>query len=36
MWKGATSTSLTAIASTKIVADVLEKNKCPPGVLTLC
>lgn len=32
-WKGASSTSLVTIATTKIVAEVLERNKCPPGVL---
>jgi aldehyde dehydrogenase family 7 member A1 len=33
LWKGASSTSLVTIATTKIIADVLEKNNCPPGVL---
>lgn len=35
LWKGASSTSLTTIACTKIVADVLERNNCPKGVLTM-
>ncbi|KRX07720.1 Aldehyde/histidinol dehydrogenase [Pseudocohnilembus persalinus] len=35
LWKGAESTSLVSVAMTKIVADVLEKNNVPPGVLTL-
>ena len=33
-WKGASTTSLVTIACTKIVADVLEKNNMPHGVLT--
>ena len=33
-WKGAPTTSLVTIATTKIVAEVLEKNKMPAGVLT--
>lgn len=32
-WKGASSTSLITIATSKIVAEVLERNKCPPGVM---
>jgi aldehyde dehydrogenase family 7 protein A1 len=36
MWKGASSTSLTSIATTKIVAKVLERNNAPKGVLALC
>lgn len=34
IWKGASSVSLVTIASTKIVAEVLERNNCPEGVLT--
>lgn len=34
LWKGASSTSLITLATTKIIAAVLEKNNCPPGVLT--
>jgi aldehyde dehydrogenase family 7 protein A1 len=34
LWKGASSTSLITVAVTKVIAEVLEKNKCPPGVLT--
>lgn len=36
MWKGASTTSLITIATTRIIADILEKNKCPPGVLATC
>jgi len=32
IWKGASTTSLCSIATTKIVARVLEKNGVPPGV----
>ena len=35
MWKPAPSTPLTAVAVTKIMADVLESNGAPAGVLTL-
>ena len=35
MWKGAESTSLVTIACTKLVSEVLERNKCPEGVLTM-
>lgn len=35
LWKGASSTSLVSIATTKIVARVLERNNVPPGVLAL-
>jgi aldehyde dehydrogenase family 7 protein A1 len=34
IWKGAPSTNLITIATTKIIADVLEKEGCPTGVLT--
>jgi len=33
LWKGASSTSLITIATTLVIAEVLEKNNCPPGVL---
>lgn len=33
LWKGASSTSLVTIATTKLIAEVLERNNCPPGVL---
>jgi len=33
LWKGASSTSLITIATTKIVAEVLERNNIPSGVL---
>lgn len=33
-WKGASSTSLITIATTRIIAEVLERNNLPPGVLT--
>lgn len=32
LWKGATTTSLVTVATTKIIAEVLERNNCPPGV----
>jgi aldehyde dehydrogenase family 7 protein A1 len=32
-WKGASSTSLVTLATTRLIAEVLERNKCPPGVL---
>jgi len=35
VWKGASSTSLITIAVTKLIAEVLERNKVPPGVLTM-
>lgn len=35
LWKGAPTTSLVSIASTKIVADVFKRNNFPP-VATLC
>jgi len=34
IWKGASSTSLVTIATTKIVKEVFEKNNVPAGVLT--
>lgn len=36
LWKGAPSTPLVSVATTKIVASVLEKNKLPGAVSTLC
>lgn len=35
LWKGASSTSLVTIAVTKVVADVLERNGVPSGVVTM-
>ena len=34
VWKGASSTSLVTIATTKVIAEVLERNNVPEGVLT--
>lgn len=34
-WKGSHSTSLVTIATARIIADVLEKNKINPNVLTV-
>ncbi len=34
-WKGAPSTSLVTIATSKIIANVLQKNKINPNVLTV-
>jgi aldehyde dehydrogenase family 7 protein A1 len=36
IWKGATSTSLVAIATQRIIAAVLERNNLPGGIATLC
>jgi len=36
IWKGASSTSLTAIAQTKLMADVLKDNNMDGGIQTLC
>ncbi|KAJ8938603.1 hypothetical protein NQ314_011411 [Rhamnusium bicolor] len=36
LWKGAETTPLVSIATTKIVADVLEKNNLPGAVAALC
>lgn len=36
LWKGAETTPLVSIATTKIVADVLQKNNIPGAVATLC
>ncbi|ALC45166.1 CG9629 [Drosophila busckii] len=35
LWKGASSTPLVSVATTKIVADVLQRNNLPP-VVSLC
>ncbi|ENN70170.1 hypothetical protein YQE_00019, partial [Dendroctonus ponderosae] len=35
-WKGAETTPLISIATTKIVAGVLEKNNLPGAIATLC
>ncbi|XP_040172719.1 putative aldehyde dehydrogenase family 7 member A1 homolog [Anopheles arabiensis] len=35
LWKGAPSTSLVSVATTKIVTDVIKRNKLPP-IVTLC
>lgn len=35
IWKGATTTSLISIATTKLVADVLEKNGIPGAVFSM-
>jgi aldehyde dehydrogenase family 7 protein A1 len=35
IWKGASSTSLVSIATMRIIAEVLERNECPAGVLTM-
>lgn len=36
LWKGAETTPLVSIATTKIVAEVLEKNNIPGAVASLC
>ncbi|XP_058064237.1 putative aldehyde dehydrogenase family 7 member A1 homolog [Anopheles bellator] len=36
LWKGAPSTPLVSIATTRIVAEVLRRNRVPPAVVTLC
>lgn len=36
LWKGAPSTSLTSVATSNIIAKVLEKNGIPGAVCTLC
>lgn len=36
MLKAAPSASLLSIMTTKVITEVLEKNGCPPGVVTLC
>lgn len=34
VWKGASTTSLVTLAVTKVIAEVLEQNKLPEGILT--
>lgn len=36
LWKGAPSTSLVTVATTKVVAGVLERNNVPGAVCTVC
>ncbi|KAJ8921584.1 hypothetical protein NQ315_010489 [Exocentrus adspersus] len=36
LWKGAETTPLVAIATTKIVAEVLKRNNLPGGIASLC
>lgn len=36
LWKGAPSTSLLSVATTKIIAEVLRKNNVPGAVCALC
>lgn len=36
LWKGAETTPLVSVATTKIVADVLQKNNLPGSVASLC
>ncbi len=36
IWKGAPSTPLVSIATSKIVASVLEKNGLPGAICSLC
>jgi aldehyde dehydrogenase family 7 protein A1 len=36
LWKGAPSTQLVSVATTKVVARVLEANGVPGAVCTLC
>ncbi|CAG9833867.1 unnamed protein product [Diabrotica balteata] len=36
LWKGAETTPLVSVATTKIVADVLKKNNLPGAVASLC
>ena len=36
IWKGAPSTPLVSVATTKIVTSVLEKNGLPGGIVSLC
>jgi len=36
LWKGASSTSLCSVATTKVVASVLEKNGLPGAISALC
>lgn len=34
--KAAPSASLLSIMTTRVIVEVLKKNNCPPGVVTLC
>lgn len=36
LWKGAPSTPLSSVATTKIISSVLEKNNLPGGICSLC
>lgn len=36
IWKGAPTTSLTSVATTKIITSVLEANHIPGAILSLC
>lgn len=36
IWKGAETTPLVSVATTKIVAEVLERNNLPGGIASLC
>lgn len=36
LWKGSETTPLVSIATTKIIADVLERNNIPGAVASLC
>lgn len=36
LWKGAETTPLVSVATTKIVSEVLEKNNLPGAIATLC
>ncbi|XP_019881214.1 putative aldehyde dehydrogenase family 7 member A1 homolog [Aethina tumida] len=36
LWKGAETTPLVSVATTRIVAEVLEKNKLPGAIASLC
>ncbi|KAK7794821.1 hypothetical protein R5R35_009389 [Gryllus longicercus] len=36
LWKGAPSTSLVSVATTKIISEVLERNKLPGAICALC
>lgn len=36
VWKGAPSTPLVSVATTKVVSEVLERNQIPGAVCALC
>lgn len=36
LWKGAPSTSLTSVATTNIISEVLQQNNIPGAVCSLC